>query len=158
MKIVVCINHVPDTETKIKIAQDNVSIDKAGVNYMLSPYDEFAVEEALRLREKFKGEVTAVSVGSDAQAGADRDAAVARLHTTTSLEDLADCDLIIEAVVEDLAAKNEMFAALDGLCPPETIFASNTSSLPIAAMAASTPWSNASHRARPIHIPQSRRF
>ena len=70
--------------------------------------------------------------------GADRDAAVARLHTTTSLEDLADCDLIIEAGVEDLAAKNEMFAALDGLCPPETIFASNTSSLPIAAMAAST--------------------
>ena len=70
--------------------------------------------------------------------GADRDAALARLHTTTSLEDLADCDLIVEAVVEDLAAKNEMFAALDGLCPPETIFASNTSSLPIAAMAAST--------------------
>ena len=66
MKIVVCINHVPDTETKIKIAPDNVTIDKTGVNYMLSPYDEFAVEEALRMRDKFKGDVIAVSVGTDA--------------------------------------------------------------------------------------------
>lgn len=66
MKIVVCINHVPDTETKIKIAPDNVTIDRTGVNYMLSPYDEFAVEEALRMRDKFKGEVIAVSVGTDA--------------------------------------------------------------------------------------------
>lgn len=65
MKIAVCINHVPDTETKIKIAPDNVSIDRTGVNYMLSPYDEFALEEALRLRERFKGEVTAVSLGGD---------------------------------------------------------------------------------------------
>ena len=66
MKIAVCVNHVPDTETKIKIAPDNVNIDRAGVNFMLSPYDEFAVEEALRLRDRFKGEVTAVSLGGDA--------------------------------------------------------------------------------------------
>lgn len=65
MKIVVCVNHVPDTETKIKIGSDNVSIDKAGVNFMLSPYDEFAVEEGLRLREKFTGEVMVISLGSD---------------------------------------------------------------------------------------------
>jgi electron transfer flavoprotein beta subunit len=66
MKLVVCINHVPDTETRIKIGSDNASIDKAGVNYMLSPYDEIAVEEALRLREKFKGDVTVVGLGGDA--------------------------------------------------------------------------------------------
>jgi electron transfer flavoprotein beta subunit len=65
MKVVVCINHVPDTETKIKVAADGVSIDRAGVNFMLSPYDEFAIEEALRMRDKFKGEVVAVSVGPD---------------------------------------------------------------------------------------------
>jgi len=70
--------------------------------------------------------------------GADRDAALARLHSTTSLDDLADCDLIIEAVIEDLAAKNEMWAALDRICGPDVIFASNTSSLPMAAMAAAT--------------------
>lgn len=66
MKIVVCVNHVPDTETKIKIQPDNPMIDRAGVNYMLSPYDEIAVEEALRMREKFTGEVIVVSLGSDA--------------------------------------------------------------------------------------------
>ncbi len=66
MKIVVCVNHVPDTETKIKIGSDNVSIDKTGVNFMLSPYDEFAVEEGLRLREKFTGDVTVISLGPDA--------------------------------------------------------------------------------------------
>jgi electron transfer flavoprotein beta subunit len=65
MNIVVCVNHVPDTETKIKVANDNLSIDRAGVNFMLSPYDEFAVEEGLRLRDKFKGTVTAVSLGAE---------------------------------------------------------------------------------------------
>jgi electron transfer flavoprotein beta subunit len=65
MNIIVCINHVPDTETKIKVAPDNLSIDKTGVNYMLSPYDEIAVEEGLRIRDKFKGEVVAISLGSD---------------------------------------------------------------------------------------------
>ncbi|HEY5113283.1 MAG TPA: 3-hydroxyacyl-CoA dehydrogenase family protein, partial [Coriobacteriia bacterium] len=64
--------------------------------------------------------------------------ALARLHFTSALEELADCDIIIEAVTEDLAAKNEMFRTLDGVCPPGTIFASNTSSLPIAAMSAVT--------------------
>ena len=65
MKIVVCVNHVPDTETRIKVAADNIGIDKAGVNFMLSPYDEFAVEEGLRLKEKFGGEMTVMSLGND---------------------------------------------------------------------------------------------
>ncbi len=65
MKVVVCVNHVPDTETKIKIGGDNKSIDKTGVNFMLSPYDEIAVEQALRLKEKFAGEVTVMSLGGD---------------------------------------------------------------------------------------------
>lgn len=68
----------------------------------------------------------------------DRDALLGRLRGTTRLEDLAECDIIIEAVVEDLAVKNEMWRTLDGVCGPETIFASNTSSLTIADMAAAT--------------------
>jgi 3-hydroxybutyryl-CoA dehydrogenase len=71
-------------------------------------------------------------------APADRDAALGRLSFTTDLAALADSDLVIEAVTEDLAAKNELWRALDGLCPPRTIFASNTSSIPISAMAAAT--------------------
>jgi 3-hydroxybutyryl-CoA dehydrogenase len=69
---------------------------------------------------------------------ADRDAASGRLAFTTEIADLRNCDIVIEAVTEDLALKNELWRELDGLCPPTTIFASNTSSLTIAAMAAST--------------------
>ena len=67
-----------------------------------------------------------------------RDAALGRLSFTTNVSDLKDCDIIIEAVVEDLEVKNAMWKELDGLCPAHTIFASNTSSLTIAAMAAAT--------------------
>lgn len=67
-----------------------------------------------------------------------RDAALKRLHPTTDLAALADCDLIIEAVVENIQAKNELYSTLDRICPAETIFVSNTSSLPIIEMAATT--------------------
>jgi len=69
---------------------------------------------------------------------AERDAVRKRLRPTTKLEDLRDCDLIIEAITEQLAAKKELFRALDGLCPPQTIYASNTSSLSITEMAVTT--------------------
>jgi 3-hydroxybutyryl-CoA dehydrogenase len=68
----------------------------------------------------------------------ERDAALARVHGTTRLEDLGGCDIVIEAVVEDLAVKNEMWRTLDGVCDPRAVFASNTSSLTIADMAAAT--------------------
>ena len=69
---------------------------------------------------------------------ADRDAALGRLSFTTDVGALAGSDIVIEAVVEDLAVKNALWRELDALCPPRTIFASNTSSLTIAAMAAAT--------------------
>ena len=68
----------------------------------------------------------------------DRDAAAGRLSFTTDTAALRDCDIIIEAVTEDLDLKNGLWQELDRLCPAETIFASNTSSLTIAAMAAAT--------------------
>jgi 3-hydroxybutyryl-CoA dehydrogenase len=71
-------------------------------------------------------------------AAADRDAALGRLTFTVELQDLAACDLIIEAVTESLELKTELWRGLDPLCPPHTIFASNTSSLSIGAMAAAT--------------------
>jgi 3-hydroxybutyryl-CoA dehydrogenase len=61
-----------------------------------------------------------------------------RLRGTTSLEDLKDCDLIVEAIIEQLPAKRELFSSLDAICPASTIFASNTSSLTITEIAAST--------------------
>jgi len=61
-----------------------------------------------------------------------------RLKGTTVVEDLKDCDLIIEAIIEQLPAKRELFGALDQLCPSNTIFASNTSSLTITEIAIAT--------------------
>ena len=67
-----------------------------------------------------------------------RDEALGRIAFTTSLDHLGSCQLVIEAIVESLEAKNELFGYLDGVSPPETIFASNTSSLTVTEMAAAT--------------------
>jgi 3-hydroxybutyryl-CoA dehydrogenase len=61
-----------------------------------------------------------------------------RLRGVTSLDELKDCDLVIEAIIEQLPAKRELFSTLDSLCPPHAIFASNTSSLTITEIAAAT--------------------
>ncbi len=66
---------------------------------------------------------------------ADRDAARGRLRGTTKLEDLKDSDLVVEAIIEQLPDKCELYSALDKICPKNTIFASNTSSLSITEMA-----------------------
>jgi 3-hydroxybutyryl-CoA dehydrogenase len=63
---------------------------------------------------------------------------LARVGGTTRLEDLQDCDLVIEAITEQQALKNETFARLDRICPPTAILASNTSSCNVTAMAAAT--------------------
>jgi electron transfer flavoprotein beta subunit len=65
MKILVALKQVPDTETKIKVAADGKSLDPADVKWITSPYDEYALEEALRLKEAKAAEVVAVSVGEE---------------------------------------------------------------------------------------------
>ena len=65
MNIAVCVKQVPDTETKIKISGDKKSIDEGDINFILNPYDEFAVEEALKIKETHGGEVTILSLGPD---------------------------------------------------------------------------------------------
>jgi len=110
-------------------AQSGLSTKVREVSDALCQKGKAAIEKSFaRAIEKSKGKVTA----------ADRDAAMSRLAFTTTLADLADCDIVVEAVVEDLDVKNAMWKELDGLCPAHTIFASNTSSLTIAAMAAAT--------------------
>jgi 3-hydroxybutyryl-CoA dehydrogenase len=67
-----------------------------------------------------------------------REQARSRLRGTTNLEDLKACDLVIEAIIEQVPAKRELYAALDKICPPSTIFASNTSSISITELAVAT--------------------
>jgi 3-hydroxybutyryl-CoA dehydrogenase len=68
----------------------------------------------------------------------DRDASLARLTLTTDLADLSQCDLVIEAVVEELDLKRDVFAQLDRICRPDAVLATNTSALSVAEIAAAT--------------------
>jgi electron transfer flavoprotein beta subunit len=103
MKIVVCVKQVPDTETRVQIAPEGDTIVESDINWIVSPYDEFAIEEALKIKEAKGGEVIAVTVGPDrAQSalrtalamGADsavhvKDAALDRADTFTTARALA---------------------------------------------------------------------
>jgi 3-hydroxybutyryl-CoA dehydrogenase len=80
----------------------------------------------------------AKAVEKEKMTSEERDLAMSRILATTDLSDLAGCDLIIEAVVEDREVKNTLWRQLEEICSGETIFASNTSSLTIAEMAAAT--------------------
>src|SRR5687768_10878412 len=97
-------------------------------------YETWVREVSDDLAKKGKGSIEK-SLGRAVEKGKlpaeQRDAAIGLLRTTTELEALKDCDLIIEAVTEDLQLKNDMFRSLDRVCPEHTIFASNTSSLTI---------------------------
>ena len=107
---------------------------QAGFSVTVREVSQPLVEKGIQSIEKNmqrmvdKGTVTA----------ADRDQARARLHGTTNLDDLKSCDLIVEAIIEQLPAKRELWTALDAICPKHTIFASNTSSLSITEMATFT--------------------
>ncbi|HJV24001.1 MAG TPA: electron transfer flavoprotein subunit beta/FixA family protein [Holophagaceae bacterium] len=65
MKILVALKQVPDTETKVKVAADGRSLDPTDVKWITSPYDEYALEEAIRLKESAQAEVTVVTLGDD---------------------------------------------------------------------------------------------
>ncbi len=107
---------------------------KAGCRVVVREVDEAALR-AGRARVE-KSLARAVAKGKLGEA--ERDGALARTMFTTKPGDFAGCDLVVEAIVESLDAKNALFAELDDVCGPETIFASNTSSLPITDMAAAT--------------------
>ncbi len=106
-----------------------------------SGFDVIVREVNDELLEKGKGRIRASmdrAVEKGKLSAEDRDAAWDRLSFTTQVADLAGVDLVIEAIVEDPEAKNELFREMDGLCAEHTIFASNTSSLTITDMAAAT--------------------
>ena len=63
MNIIVCLKQVPDTESQIKVAADGKSIETGDIKWVMNPYDEFGVEEALRIKEKLGGEVTVIGLG-----------------------------------------------------------------------------------------------
>ena len=96
--------------------------------------NDAALQKGLDRIRAFLGE--GVKRGKATQAQMDQ--TLANIKGTTALADLKDCDLVIEAVVENLDEKRKVFAELDKICGPATIFASNTSSISITAQAAAT--------------------
>ncbi len=92
------------------------------------------VEKGLKGIDKNLARLVEKGTITEAQKGEIR----GRLSGTTAIEDLKDCDLVIEAIIEQLPAKRELFAKLDTLCGPATIFASNTSSLTITEISTAT--------------------
>jgi 3-hydroxybutyryl-CoA dehydrogenase len=104
-------------------------------------YETVVREVSEDLVKKGIGKIEA-SLGKAVEKGklpaGERDAARARISSTTKLEDLSDCDIVLEAIVENLDVKKETYKALDGICKREAIFCSNTSSLTITELAAAT--------------------
>lgn len=107
---------------------------QAGYPVVVREVSEQFVEKGLKSIEKNLGRL----VEKGTMSAPDRDQARGRLRGTTNLDDLKGCDLIVEAIIEQLPAKRELWSALDKLCPKNTIFASNTSSLSITEMATFT--------------------
>jgi 3-hydroxybutyryl-CoA dehydrogenase len=107
---------------------------QAGFTTVVREVSADLVEKGLKSIEKNLARL--VEKGTLTEAG--KNEVRGRLKGTTSLDDLKDCDLIVEAIIEQLPVKRELFGALDKLCPPQTIFASNTSSLTITEIAAAT--------------------
>ncbi|MXY29964.1 MAG: 3-hydroxybutyryl-CoA dehydrogenase [Gammaproteobacteria bacterium] len=107
---------------------------RAGFDVLVSEVDEGALDGGKSRIVKSMGR----AVEKEKLSPAARDEAWGRMSFTTSLADMADRDLVIEAIVEDLAIKSELMGALDEITRPEAIFASNTSSLTITEIAAAT--------------------
>ena len=107
---------------------------QSGCKVVVREIEQRFIDKGFGIIEK----ILSRAVEKGRMSGDEKDKVTANLTGTLALEDLKDCDLIVEAVVEDLKLKNEMFGQLDKICSEKTIFASNTSSLTIMAMAAST--------------------
>jgi 3-hydroxybutyryl-CoA dehydrogenase len=107
---------------------------QAGFTTVVREVSSELVEKGLKGIEKNLARLVEKGTISEATKGEIR----GRLKGVTAIEELKDCDLIVEAIIEQLPAKRELFAGLDALCPAHTIFASNTSSLTITEIAAAT--------------------
>ena len=106
----------------------------AGYDVVMVDVKEEFVEAGFATIQKSLGKFVAKQKMSQA----DTDAALRRIETANFNADLKDCDLVIEAIIENEAIKLALWNELDGICKPEAIFASNTSSIPITKMAAAT--------------------
>ncbi len=115
MKIIVCVKYVPDTAIKVKVTPDGKGVEVSDVTFVVNPYDEFAVEEALQIKERIGGEVIAVSAGGEK--------ATAGLRTCLAMG--ADSGVLIKDESLDNADSYAIGCALASVCKdlqPDVIF------------------------------------
>ena len=108
MKIAVCVSHVPDTASKIKIGGDNKSIDPSDVTYIINPYDEIAIEEALKTKEKLGCEVVVISLGGDSNKDSIRKALAMGVDSGVLLKDdgFRDSFSLAHALADEIKAQS----------------------------------------------------
>src|SRR5206468_1933733 len=125
---VVCIAQVPDTEARIKIAAGGRRIDEAGLKFIVSPYDEFALEEAIRLKEAKGGDVTVVAFGPDRVQQALREClargATKALHLKGEVADadsLGIAKVVAAAITAQKGLNEPRYASLKGIMAAKKI-------------------------------------
>jgi 3-hydroxybutyryl-CoA dehydrogenase len=105
-----------------------------GYNVIMRDIDQKFIDSGMgRIEKNLNWLVDKEKISAD-----DRQTILSRIQTTLELGDMKDCDIIIEAIIEDLTLKKGLFKELDELCPETTIFASNTSSISITELGAAT--------------------
>jgi electron transfer flavoprotein beta subunit len=111
VKIIVCVKQVPDTTTRVRVAPDGKNIVDNDVTWIVAPYDEFAIEEALRIKEAKGGEVVLVSLGPDRAQSALRDGLAMGADSAVFLK-----DPLFDAT-DTLGTARALAAAIRGLAP-----------------------------------------
>ena len=107
MKIAVCVNHVPDTAAKVNVGSDGKTIDPNGVTYVVNPYDEFAIEEALKIKEQIDGEVTVITLGGESAKESIRKALAMGADSAVLLknENHLDSSAVAKALAEEIKSQ-----------------------------------------------------
>lgn len=131
MKILVALKQVPDTETKIKVAADGRSLDPADVKWITGPYDEYALEEAIRLKEAKGAEVVALSVGGDSTKEVLRNALALGADSAVLLKGDGQGDALAVAQMIAAYAKDKGFDLI--LCGNKGIGGDNAAMGPMLA-------------------------
>jgi electron transfer flavoprotein beta subunit len=117
MRLIVCVKQVPDTETRIRIAPEGAAIVESDVNWIVSPYDEFAIEEALRIREAKGGDVVLLALGPDRVQQALRSGLAMGADSALHLKDAA-----FDAA-DSLGVARALAAAVKSLAPFDLVLA-----------------------------------
>jgi electron transfer flavoprotein beta subunit len=119
LNIAVCLKQVPSTETRVKIGSDGKHIDPAGIQLVINPYDEYALEEALKIKEAQGGEVTVISVGGSGVVAAIRNALAMGADKAVLLKTDAELDNLGVAKLLAAELKDKTFDLI--LCGKQSV-------------------------------------